>query len=111
MKKKLRKIVISHETYLWKIETKYVQLNSEIRDFTAKITVTVYREGFRNSPLKVHFETVSDPIIGTVLTSHAFPENLYKPSNIETIITKAIQQGWDHTAGSFTIRNGLDLIL
>ena len=77
MKNKLRKIVIDDKEYLWKLTTKYREVNPKTKDHRALVEITAYKLGMKNTPLTVQFDVPDDPVLGTRITSSKNEVNLH----------------------------------
>jgi len=64
MKKKLRRIVVNGQTYLWKFAPGYVATNDPANLWQCLDRFTAYRSHTKDNPLKISFLTWEDPIIG-----------------------------------------------
>ncbi len=110
MQKKLRKIVISGEAYLWKLTTKYRVLNLQIKEYRALVEVTVYKSGMKNTPLVVQFDLLEDSVSGTQLTCNARKVNLHRPAYIRWLIEAGLAQGWRPERKGLTLKEGVKIL-
>lgn len=113
-RKKLRNVTVDGATYLWRLETRYVR--SANHDLHARTTFVVYLEGYRNSPGRVVFVTLADPMAGAPLKigyafaladSQVVRMNLHEPRHVASIIRMLRKLGWDATSpGLFAVSDG-----
>ena len=114
MKNKLRKIVVNHQTFLWRRE------HFRLKEYSYSPCVekvVVYLEGFKNSPLELHFQQednltlkadveaenwqVGYPSDGVIWYNSSAPNhpqidiNLNRPSVIAELIKYYIQRDWN----------------
>lgn len=108
----MRRIIVDHETYLWQLTHQH-----ERPDACAE-RLTVYREGFKKSPLRVSFRQhdtwqVGYPEQGVIWsTQDKTSYNLNRPAIVASIIQQMIGAGWlPHVASTpFEVQNGLYLL-
>ncbi|MCK5855807.1 MAG: hypothetical protein KAG56_11345 [Sulfurovaceae bacterium] len=110
MKNKLRKLVINKETYLWILKTDYNLVNEAIKEYEAHVKVTVYLEGYKNTPLIVTFIANENPVTGTEITSSGSEINLNKPSYIKLIILGGLANNWKPLIDKLSIANGFKIL-
>lgn len=100
MKNKLRKISIDNSKYLYAVTDKY---HSETE--TNTLTVKVFLEGHKSSPLVIDFLTSDHYFMGQVLKSGISLENkntnstdvinINQPAWIRKLILQGIKNGWN----------------
>jgi len=110
LKNKLRKIVIDNEEYLWKLTTKYREVNPGTKNYRALVEVTAYKSGMKNTPLTVKFNVPDDPVLGTKITSSASEVNLHQPSYVRVVIEAGLKQGWEPDVKPFIIKDGIKIL-
>jgi hypothetical protein len=111
MKAKLRKIIIENCYYLYSVSSSYdgkMGINT--------LTVRIFQNGHKTTPLIVQFLTVDDPIlgqplkIGYSLTNHEAHKtdwiNINEPKYIRQLILLGIKSGWTGT-NQIEVQNGL----
>ena len=108
-KKKLRKIVIGEHDYLWGIKTEYLAKKIDYPDYDAHITFTAYIEGYKNTPLIIHFLTW-ESLYGNPLTSGCGKFNLHLPSVVKVLILGGISEGWDGRQSSLILEDGKPIL-
>lgn len=99
MKNKLRKITIDNSKYLWLVTGKY---HSETE--TNTLTLKVFLEGYKQSPLLIEFLTLDHYYVGQVLnsgislinkkTNSTDVVNINEPGFVRKLILKGIKAGW-----------------
>ncbi|MCC3216806.1 hypothetical protein LIV57_16190 [Chryseobacterium sp. X308] len=114
MKNKLRKITVNAIDYLYLVTDQY---DSETK--TNTLTVKVFLNGQKQTPLVIKFSTVDNYIIGQPLKSGVklFNKiknteeevNLNEPKYIKELIILGLKDGWSGT-NLIAIQNGLDYL-
>ncbi|OXA93499.1 hypothetical protein [Flavobacterium hercynium] len=114
MKSKLRKIVIDNLMYLYIVSDKY---NSESQ--TNTLTVKVFLEGYKPTPLTIDFITLDHYFMGQILKSGVKlinrmrniedTVNLNEPKYIRELILQGQKNGWKGT-NKFANQNGLEYL-
>ncbi|MGX5683682.1 hypothetical protein ACWKWW_03905 [Chryseobacterium cucumeris] len=114
MKNKLRKITVNTIEYLYLVSDQY---HSETK--TNTLTVKVFLNGQKQTPLIIKFMTADDYVMGQPLKSGvklmnkiAGSEdeiNLNKPKYIRQLIVMGLKKGWSGF-NSMEIQNGLDYL-
>lgn len=105
MKKKLRRIVVQGQTYLWKFTSGYVPTNDPANPWQCLDRFTAYLPQAKASPLRISFLTWEDPIIGgplrtgvpldlNKLSSGSWGANFHTPKYAAWIIERAFEAGW-----------------
>ena len=99
MKNKLRKIIIDNSKYLYTVTDKY---HPETE--TNTLTLKVFLEGYKQSPLIIDFLTADDYYMGQVLKSGVSLENkktnstdiinINEPGLIRKLILQGIKNDW-----------------
>lgn len=99
MKNKLRKIIIDNSKYLYTVTDKY---HSETE--TNTLTLKVFLEGYKQSPLIIDFLTSDHYYMGQVLKSGVCLENkktdstdiinINEPGLVRKLILQGIKNGW-----------------
>ncbi|WP_342328094.1 hypothetical protein [Pedobacter sp. FW305-3-2-15-E-R2A2] len=99
MKNKLRKIIIDNSKYLYTVTDKY---HSETE--TNTLTLKVFLEGYKQSPLIIDFLTSDHYYMGQVLKSGISLENkktdstdiinINEPGLVRKLILQGIKNGW-----------------
>lgn len=115
MKNKLRKIIIENSKYLYTVTDKY---HSETE--TNTLTLKVFLEGYKQSPLIVDFLTSDHYYMGQVLKSGISLENkktnstdivnINQPGLIRQLILQGIKNGWTGTT-QIDRQNGLSYLV
>ncbi len=100
MKQKLRKLIHKDKEYLYRINTAY---NTK-KDNTSLLSVRIFLEGEKNTPLCIDFLTIDDKYMGQPLngnikllnktTQTEDNINLNEPKYIPKLIDWGIAQGW-----------------
>ena len=100
MKQKLRKLIHKDKEYLYRINTVY---NTK-KDSTSLLSVRIFLEGEKNTPLCINFITIDDKYMGQPLngnisllnknTQTKEIINLNEPKYIPKLIDWAEEQGW-----------------
>ena len=100
MKQKLRKLIHKEKEYLYRINTAY---NTK-KDSTSLLSVRIFLEGEKNTPLCIDFITIDDKYMGQPLngnisllnknTQTKEIINLNEPKYIPKLIDWAEEQGW-----------------
>ncbi|WP_106914799.1 hypothetical protein [Chryseobacterium aurantiacum] len=114
MKNKLRKIVVDHLEYLYVVTDQYHQGTE-----TNTLTVKIFLNGSKQTPLIIDFLTFDDYIMGQPLksgislankiTNSIEVVNMNEPKYIRQLILQGLKNGW---TGENTIKkqNGLDYL-
>lgn len=113
MKKKLRKIRVNNQAFLYRTTSRHhIQDNSTL-------TVKVFLEGHKQTPLRIGFFTCSYYIVGqplsfgTALTNKITHTdeyiNLHAPRYIRELILLAMSKGWNG-CNIAEVQNGLDYL-
>jgi hypothetical protein len=108
-KKKLRKIVIGGHDYLWGVKTEYIRKQRDYPDYETHITFSAYLEGYKNTPLIIHFLTW-ESVSGNPLTSGCGEFSLHWPSVVKVLILGGISEGWDGRQTRLTIEDGQHIL-
>ena len=100
MKQKLRKLIHKDKEYLYRINTVY---NTK-KDSTSLLSVRIFLEGEKNTPLCINFITIDDKYMGQPLngninllnknTQTKETINLNEPKYIPKLIDWGEEQGW-----------------
>ena len=100
MKQKLRKLIHKEKEYLYRINTVY---NTK-KDSTSLLSVRIFLEGEKNTPLCINFITIEDKYMGQPLngnisllnknTQTKETINLNEPKYIPKLIDWGTEQGW-----------------
>ena len=100
MKQKLRKLIHKEKEYLYRINTVY---NTK-KDSTSLLSVRIFLEGEKNTPLCINFITIEDKYMGQPLngnisllnknTQTKEIINLNEPKYIPKLIDCGEEQGW-----------------
>ena len=100
MKQKLRKLIHKDKEYLYRINTAY---NTK-KDSTSLLSVRIFLEGEKNTPLCINFITIDDKYMGQPLngninllnknTQTKETINLNEPKYIPKLIDWGEEQGW-----------------
>ena len=100
MKQKLRKLIHKDKEYLYRINTAY---NTK-KDNTSLLSVRIFLEGEKNTPLCINFITIEDKYMGQPLngnisllnknTQTKETINLNEPKYIPKLIDWGEEQGW-----------------
>ena len=100
MKQKLRKLIHKDKEYLYRINTAY---NTK-KDNTSLLSVRIFLEGEKNTPLCINFITIEDKYMGQPLngnisllnknTQTKEIINLNEPKYIPKLIDWGEEQGW-----------------
>ena len=100
MKQKLRKLIHKDKEYLYRINTAY---NTK-KDNTSLLSVRIFLEGEKNTPLCINFITIDDKYMGQPLngninllnknTQTKETINLNEPKYIPKLIDWGEEQGW-----------------
>ena len=100
MKQKLRKLIHKDKEYLYRINTVY---NTK-KDSTSLLSVRIFLEGEKNTPLCIDFITIEDKYMGQPLngninllnknTQTKETINLNEPKYIPKLIDWGEEQGW-----------------
>ena len=100
MKQKLRRLIHKDKEYLYRINTVY---NTK-KDSTSLLSVRIFLEGEKNTPLCIDFITIDDKYMGQPLngninllnknTQTKETINLNEPKYIPKLIDWAEEQGW-----------------
>ena len=100
MKQKLRKLIHKEKEYLYRINTVY---NTK-KDSTSLLSVRIFLEGEKNTPLCINFFTIEDKYMGQPLngnisllnknTQTKETINLNEPKYIPKLIDWGEEQGW-----------------
>lgn len=106
MKKKLRKIVVRGQTYLWKFTPGYVETHQPGNPWLCQDQFTAYLAHNKVCPLQISFTTWEDPIVGGPLRTGlpldldaiqqpgARGFNFHTPRDAAWIIERALDLGW-----------------
>lgn len=113
MKNKLRKITIDNNVYLYLIRIDYYSMGAN------KVTLTVFLNGHKLTPLVIDFLTLDDLYAGEPLhvgaqllnlkTNELVRVNINEPKYIREFILQGIKNGWAGT-NEITNQNGLDYL-
>ena len=100
MKQKLRRLIHKEKEYLYRINTVY---NTK-KDNTSLLSVRIFLEGEKNTPLCINFITIEDKYMGQPLngnisllnknTQTKETINLNEPKYIPKLIDWGEEQGW-----------------
>ena len=100
MKQKLRRLIHKDKEYLYRINTVY---NTK-KDNTSLLSVRIFLEGEKNTPLCINFITIDDKYMGQPLngninllnknTQTKETINLNEPKYIPKLIDWGEEQGW-----------------
>ena len=100
MKQKLRKLIHKDKEYLYRVNTVY---NTK-KDNTSLLSVRIFLEGEKNTPLCINFITIDDKYMGQPLngninllnknTQTKETINLNEPKYIPKLIDWGEEQGW-----------------
>ena len=100
MKQKLRKLIHKDKEYLYRINTVY---NTK-KDNTSLLSVRIFLEGEKNTPLCIDFITIDDKYMGQPLNGNIIllnkntqtkeTINLNEPKYIPKLIDWGEEQGW-----------------
>ena len=100
MKQKLRRLIHKEKEYLYRINTVY---NTK-KDSTSLLSVRIFLEGEKNTPLCINFITIEDKYMGQPLngnisllnknTQTKETINLNEPKYIPKLIDWGTEQGW-----------------
>ena len=100
MKQKLRRLIHKEKEYLYRINTVY---NTK-KDNTSLLSVRIFLEGEKNTPLCINFITIEDKYMGQPLngnisllnknTQTKETINLNEPKYIPKLIDWGTEQGW-----------------
>ena len=100
MKQKLRRLIHKDKEYLYRINTVY---NTK-KDSTSLLSVRIFLEGEKNTPLCINFITIDDKYMGQPLngninllnknTQTKETINLNEPKYVPKLIDWAEEQGW-----------------
>ena len=100
MKQKLRRLIHKDKEYLYRINTVY---NTK-KDSTSLLSVRIFLEGEKNTPLCINFITIEDKYMGQPLngnisllnknTQTKETINLNEPKYIPKLIDWGEEQGW-----------------
>jgi hypothetical protein len=120
MKKKLRRIVVNGQTYLWRFTPGYVATQNAAEPWQCQDQFTAYLLHAKASPLRISFLTWEDPMIGGPLRaalpldldemhSESWRANLHTPKWAAWIIQKALGSGWqpEQSKSPFVIEEGI----
>lgn len=109
MKKKLRKIVVNADVYLYMVSRSDDSMTREVA------TITIFKDGYKNTPLRVDFDIVF-PLAGSptegyrIIQFNPFVEglelthsetgskenvNIYTPKWVRQYIEYALAKGWN----------------
>ncbi|MCR9254225.1 MAG: hypothetical protein NXI20_27680 [bacterium] len=103
MKSKLRNINVNGLEFKYSISEKY-----ERTKWSTKLRI--FRSGYKNYPLEIHFESRDDYYLGNLLLTSVEKYNLHKPGNIRLIIEEGLRQGWDGEIKGIVIEEGMDIL-
>ena len=122
-KKKLRKIHVDGDDYLYRFNTSYGRTDDPSNPWHCRDTFIAYLEGQKQSPLNIHFTTWEDPAIGGPLRTglpivlgkeETGGVNLHAPKWAAELIRGARKQGWkpenERKRSPFVIADGLALL-
>ena len=114
MKTKLRRIHVDNNEYKYSINNKYYS-----KDSTNILTVKVYLDGSKNSPLIIEFLTLDHHSMGQILESGVNLENtitntietlnIHEPKRIRELILKGRTNGWTGY-NKMQIQNGINYL-
>ena len=107
MKKKLRKIIVNECSYLWRIDEKFIGVELNPGQYSARVKAVIFKEGLKNTPLTVIFNVMEDAIAGTRITSSGTDINLHKPQNIRMLLEEGLRLGWTPENKELILENGL----
>lgn len=103
-KRKLRRLVVDGEPFLWRLSTGYQRVpNIDHVDYTSLYTFEAYREGFRNARATAEFEAWESPGAGGPLHTGSALElgdpssphiNLNRPRFAAELIRLLLRRGW-----------------
>ncbi len=109
MKRKLKQIVVEDTNYLYTMKDQYLWGKN-------KLTVRIFLDGSKSTPLIVEFLTIDDYYMGQLLKTGVYLRNentqtkeqvnLNRPKFIRDLILEGIQQGWNGT-NRIGIQDGL----
>lgn len=128
MKKKLRRIVVQGQTYLWKFTPGYVATGDPTNPWQCHDHFTAYLLEAKNSPLHISFRTWEDPIVGGPLRtglpldladlqsgyqSDVPGINLHTPKHAAWLIRQALQTGWqpERSTKPFVVEQGVEWLM
>ncbi|MCW3464823.1 hypothetical protein [Chitinophaga nivalis] len=99
MKRKLRKITVANNVYVYTIKEVYA-----VTTDTTTLIVRIFSDGHKATPLILHFLTYCDPIQGHPLytgidifnqrTQETVRFIIHRPVYIRALITEGIRRGW-----------------
>lgn len=124
MKKKLRRIVVHGQTYLWKFTPSYVATPNPANPWQCQDRFTAYLSHRKASPLHISFLTWEDPKVGGPLrtgmpldldeiSTGSWRANLHTPKYAAWIIQRALETGWkpEQSRGPFVIEQGVQWLM
>ncbi|MDQ2715677.1 MAG: hypothetical protein M3Z08_12280 [Chloroflexota bacterium] len=124
MKKKLRRIMVDRQIYLWKFVPGYVATHDPANPWQCHDHFTAYRLQMKASPLQVSFRSWEDPVSGGPLRTGISPDrdeipspsgrvNLHTPKYAAWIIQRALKAGWqpEQSRVPFVMEQGLQWLI
>ena len=124
MKKKLRRIVVHGQTYLWKFTPGYVATGNPANPWQCQDRFTAYLSQTKASPLHISFLTWEDPMIGGPLRmgmpldlekipSESWRANFHTPKYAAWFIQRALETGWkpEQSRSPFIIEQGVQWLM
>jgi hypothetical protein len=125
MKQKLRWIMVDGQIYLWRFSPGYLPAQVPDEAWRCHDLFTAYLSQARSSPLRVHFLTWEDPIVGgplrselpldarDLLAGRTTGVNLHTPEQAARLIRRALAAGWQPAQSKrpFVIQQGVEWLL
>ena len=109
MKSRLRTLTVHGAEYGYSIKHRFERLQGQV-DGSWHTTLTLYRMGFQNSWLKVHFHTADDYAQGNLLlqtSTDPTRPNLHTPGTVRELLDHAHALGWTGDHVSMEVEDGL----
>ncbi|MDQ2902460.1 MAG: hypothetical protein ABI456_13460 [Ktedonobacteraceae bacterium] len=124
MKKKLRRIMVDGQIYLWKFVPGYVATHDPANPWQCHDHFTAYLLQMKASPLQVSFLSWEDPVSGGPLRtgmspgldeihSQSWRVYLHTPKYAAWIIQRALKAGWqpEQSRAPFVVEQGVQWLI
>lgn len=88
---------------------KVIQENNSLYYWESKLRV--FKEGYKNTPLEIHFTSKNEYTTGNSLTSHHENNvNLNRPFYVRKLIEYALNNDWNGEIKGLIIKDGISIL-